>query len=197
MDFQCLICLSVDFNQINVLDCGHGLHADCLRKLQDASEEMSLKCPACRTKISEEIEINLRSLDSKLENLTLNGLKEDQVRDESDKLYQLELKKAKMDMKATCENLENVLTQNLVSLNCLKNLKTELIRESSMEMATEIGERVYGNLLNYLRMKNPNASEDSLPPNVFQMNENAIDNYMESFRNIRTAFAELKEIELD
>jgi hypothetical protein len=102
-----------------------------------------------------------------------------------------------MEMKATCENLENVLTMNLGSLNCLKNLKTELIRESSMEIASEIGERVYGNLLSYLRMENPNASEDSLPPNVFQMNENAIDKYMESYRNIRTAFAELKEIELD
>lgn len=198
MAIQCLICLTADFNQFNALDCGHVLHADCLSKLQDAAEEDSFKCPICRTEFSAEdyegTEINFN-----LENLTLNELQDDQLRerDEIERSYQLELEKSKMELKATCENLENALTLNIVSLNCLKYLKIQLIQESNEEMASEIGEKVYGNLLTYLKMGNPDASEDSLPPNVFQMNENAIDNYMDSYRNIRTAFAELKEIKID
>ncbi|CAG9808433.1 unnamed protein product [Chironomus riparius] len=177
MAFQCSICLSANFNQFNTIDCGHTLQADCL--------------------MTQQTEIHLNCLESRLESLTLSRPEEGQARQQEDTKYQQELKIAKMEMKATCENLENILTLNLDSLDCLKNLKTQLIRESNMEVASEIGERVYGNLLSYLRMENPNASEDLLPPNVFEMNEHAIENYIESYRNIRTAFAELKEIELD
>lgn len=55
--------------------------------------------------------VRVEFLESKLENLIINGLQEDRTKNESDKLYQLEYKKSKMEMKAHCENLENLLTK--------------------------------------------------------------------------------------
>jgi hypothetical protein len=129
-------------------------------------------------------------LESKLENL---NLRENQV----EANYQQELNKANIGMRATCENVENLLTLNLVSLSSLKTIKEELVRASNARMAKEVGDKVYEDLLKFVRTEKPNATEDNLPPNVFVMNEAGIENYMECYRRIRSAFAQLKEFELD